>query len=126
MNSKQQNNQIKIDASKQVLGRLASDVAEKLQAKRSVNFAYNKVPNVKVVVYNAKDIIVTGKKKEQKKYYKHTGYLGNLKEITLEKLLKKNPSKVIELAVRGMLPKNRLQKEFLKNLTVLDGELNAK
>lgn len=126
MNSKPKNNEIKIDASKQILGRLASDIAEKLQAKRSVDFAYNKVPNVKVVVYNAKDIMVTGNKKEQKKYYKHTGYLGNLKEITLEKLLKKNPSKVIELAVKGMLPKNRLQKEFLKNLTVLDGELNAK
>lgn len=117
---------IKIDATDKVLGRLASEISLALRGKDSVDFSYHKLAKNKVTVYNAKNIIVTGKKKEQKKYYTHSGYLGSIKEITLGKLLKKDPSKVIKFAVKGMLPKNRLQNEYLKNLTIVNGDINAK
>lgn len=123
-NTKQ--NIIKINAEGKVLGRIATDVAIKLRGKDKADFAYNRVSSVKVTVYNAAKIIVTGQKMKQKTYYKHTGYLGNLKEITMEKLFEKDPKRVLEYAVKGMLPKNRLQNEFLKNLTIYNGDLNAK
>ncbi len=126
MKSKNQDITIKIDATDKILGRLASEISQILRDKSSVNFSYNKAPNKKVIVYNANEILTTGNKMLQKKYYRHSGYLGNLKEITLEKLFEKDPAKVLNFAVKGMLPKNRLQKEFLKNLTILKGDLNAK
>lgn len=116
----------KIDADGKVLGRLACEISEKLRGKGQTDFAYNKVPSNQVIVYNAEKIYVTGQKMKQKIYYRHSGYLGNLKETTLEELFAKDPKKVLQFAVKGMLPKNRLQKEFLKNLIIYNGDLNAK
>jgi len=116
----------KIDADGKVLGRLASFVSQKLRGKDNVNFSYNQLLPNKIIVYNVEKITVTGQKKKQKKYYRHSGYLGNLKTISFEKMFSENPKKVFKLAVKGMLPKNRLQKKYLKNLIIYNGEINVK
>ncbi|MFA6423283.1 MAG: 50S ribosomal protein L13 [Patescibacteria group bacterium] len=115
------NKTIEIDAAGQVLGRLATEVASLLRGKNLVDFAPNKLSGVKVVIKNAEKIRLTGNKIEDKKYQRHTGYIGNLKTKTLKVMIEK-PEFVINHAVSGMLPKNRLQKEWMKNLTILKGE----
>jgi large subunit ribosomal protein L13 len=110
-----------INAEDQTLGRLAADVAGLLIGKHKENFSYRINVGDKVVVTNAAKIKVTGKKLTAKKYRWHTGYPGNLKEESLERLLNRSPEKAIERAVKGMLPKNRLQKERLNNLYVYKG-----
>ena len=117
---------VTIDAKGKVLGRLASIIASILRGKDDPKFAYNQVANVKVTVFNAKGIVVTGNKLKQKNYYRHSGRIGNLKTISFEKIFTLFPEKALHMAVKNMLPKNRLQNEFLKNLTILNGELNAK
>lgn len=108
-----------IDAKGQILGRLASKIAIILRGKNKPQFAPNKIVGDKVEVINAKFIVTTGtNKKEQKIYYKHTGYIGHLKTVTLKEMLKKNPDQVIERAVYGMLPGNKLRRELMKRLTV--------
>ena len=116
---------IKINAQGQILGRLSTKIANSLRGKGNPSFEYNQLSNNKVIVYNVSKIIVTGNNKmKQKKYYRHSGYLGNLKEINYEKLFATNPKKVLIHSIKGMLPKNRLQKEFLKSLTIYNGDLN--
>ncbi|MBN1162239.1 50S ribosomal protein L13 [Patescibacteria group bacterium] len=110
-----------IDAENQTLGRLASDIAKLLIGKHKENFSYRVNVGDKVVVTNTSKLRVTGNKLKDKKYRWHTGYPGGLKEESLEGLLSRNPERVIEQAVKGMLPKNKLQRERMRNLYVYAG-----
>ncbi|MBD3282000.1 MAG: 50S ribosomal protein L13 [Candidatus Portnoybacteria bacterium] len=112
----------KIDAKNKTLGRLAAEIAAILRGKNSPNFAPNKVSEDKVVVFNAKDIVVTGKKFKDKKYYKHSGYLGSLRERTFEEIFEKDEREPLRIAVYGMLPKNKLRDKMIKNLKIYAGE----
>lgn len=105
-----------IDATDRVLGRLATEIAVLLRGKNKIDFASNKDIGDFVVVKNINKIKVTGKKAEQKIYYHHTGYLGNLKKIPLKKLFEKNPAEILRKAVFGMLPKNKLRAQQIKRL----------
>lgn len=116
----------KFDAKGQILGRVATQAAAALRGKNNPDFAYNTIPTDKVIIFNAKEVRVTGKKPKQKTYYRHSGYLGGIKSETYEEMFKKDPKKVILQAVKGMLPKNRLQATMLNNLTIHNGEIDAK
>ena len=105
-----------IDAKNKVLGRLASQVAILLRGKQKRDFMPHKDMGDFVVIKNFDKLKVTGKKMEQKKYYRHSGYLGGLKEISLKKLFAAKPSEVFKKAVYGMLPKNRLRSKQIKRL----------
>ena len=111
-----------IDAKDKVLGRLASEVAKILMGKDKVNYAPNLAGGDFVVVINASSIKVTGRKSEQKEYFSHSGYPGGEKMTSYEDMLSSNPQKVIENAVKGMLPKNKLRDVMLKRLKVFPSE----
>ncbi|MCM8772656.1 MAG: 50S ribosomal protein L13 [Candidatus Omnitrophica bacterium] len=110
-----------IDADGQILGRLASKVAKILMGKHKPIYTPHVDTGDYVIVINAEKIRVTGKKLKDKIYYKHSGYLGHLKEETLASLLSRKPETVIKLAVKGMLPKNSLGRKMLKKLKVYRG-----
>jgi len=110
-----------VDASGKILGRLATKIARILMGKHKRDYTPHVDNGDFVIVVNAEKIKVTGKKLKDKIYYHHTGYLGHLKSISLEKLLEKHPERVIMLAVKRMLPKNKLQKKRLKRLKVYAG-----
>ncbi|MDY5112474.1 MULTISPECIES: 50S ribosomal protein L13 [unclassified Bilifractor] len=110
-----------VDASGMVLGRLASEVASVLRGKNKPEFTPNVDTGDYVVVINAEKIKVTGKKLEQKIYYRHSDYVGSLKETTLKEMLAKHPERVIEFAVKGMLPKGPLGREMMTKLHVYAG-----
>ncbi|MCD6156252.1 MAG: 50S ribosomal protein L13 [Candidatus Atribacteria bacterium] len=110
------------DASKYILGRLASQIAIILQGKHKPQYSPHIDLGDCVVVINAKKVKVTGRKLEEKKYYRHTGYVGHLKEETLKELLERKPEEVIYRAVKNMLPKNKLQKRRLRRLKVFADE----
>jgi len=105
-----------IDASGRVLGRLATEIAVLLQGKHKPDFVRYKNMGDFVIVKNVNKLKFTGKKMEQKKYYRHSGFLGSLKEIPLKKLFEKNPNEVFKRAVYGMLPKNKLRPKQIKRL----------
>lgn len=107
-----------IDAEGQTLGRLATRVARLLTGKDKPSYSPHVVSGDVVVVINSAKIKVTGQKLTDKIYYHHTGYPGGIREISLRDQMVKNPNKVIEHAVAGMLPKNKLQPLMLKNLKV--------
>lgn len=107
-----------IDAHDQILGRLASRTAQLLIGKHKPYYAPHLDCGDYVIVTNAQQIKVTGNKLDQKIYYRHSGYPGGLKSITLKDQLKKDPVKIIEAAVKGMLPKNKLQQPRLRRLKV--------
>jgi large subunit ribosomal protein L13 len=110
-----------VDATGQTLGRLASQVAHVLRGKHKPIYSPSVDTGDYVIVVNADKIHVTGRKLDQKIYYRHSGYPGNLKAITLRDLLQKRPTRVIEHAVRGMLPKNRIGRRMFKKLRVYTG-----
>jgi large subunit ribosomal protein L13 len=110
-----------VDASGQTLGRLASGIACVLHGKHKPTCSPSVDTGDYVVVVNAEKIRVTGRKLDQKIYYRHSGYPGGLKQITLRDQLKKHPTRVIEHAVRGMLPKNRMGRRMFKKLKVYAG-----
>jgi len=105
-----------IDAQDRVLGRLATEIAVLLRGKGKPDFQPNQDMGDFVVVKNVDKIKVTGKKMEQKKYYRHTGYLGGLKETPLKKVFDSRPDEVLKRTVWGMLPKNKLRAEQIKRL----------
>jgi large subunit ribosomal protein L13 len=105
-----------VDASGKTLGKLAVEIARKLSGKDKVHYCTQWDCGDYVVVINTARIVTSGNKMTDKVYYKHTGWKGHLKEITLEKLLQKDANQVIHLAVKGMLPKNKLRKPRLKRL----------
>lgn len=110
-----------IDAASMPLGKLAVVIADKLMGKSKVTYTPHIDNGDYVVVINAKQIKVTGDKMVQKKYYRHSGFPGGLKELKLEEMIEKYPERAIEAAVKGMLPKNKLAAERLKRLRVFDG-----
>jgi len=110
-----------VDAEGQVLGRLATTIAARLRGKHNPAFTPHVDTGDAVVVINADKIVLTGKKLQNKVYYRHSGYIGGLKEITAEKLLEKRPEELIRHAVKGMLPKNKLGQKLFKKLKVYTG-----
>jgi large subunit ribosomal protein L13 len=110
-----------VDAEGAVLGRLASHVAARLKGKFNPLYTPHVDTGDSVIVVNAAKIKLTGKKLEQKTYYRHSGYTGGIKAITARKLLESKPEEVIRKAVRGMLPKNTMGREMVKKLKVYAG-----
>lgn len=107
-----------VDAKDQVLGRLAVEVARRLRGKHKAEYTPHVDTGDFVVVVNARKIAVTGDKENAKIYYHHTGHPGGIKSVTLREMLNKHPTRVIENAVRGMLPKNKLGRAMLKKLKI--------
>jgi len=111
-----------IDAEQAVLGRLASKIATILKGKHKPSYLPYVDNGDYIVVINAKNLNVTGNKLENKIYYKHTGYIGNMKKTTLGEVVKKDPSIAIKNAVKGMLPKNPLGRSMIKKLKVYNDD----
>ena len=110
-----------VDATDMTLGRLASEVAKVLRGKNKPTFTPHIDTGAYVIVVNAEKVKVTGKKLDQKVYYHHSDYVGGMKETTLREMLAKKPEKVVELAVKGMLPKGPLGREMYTKLFVYAG-----
>ena len=114
-----------VDASTLPLGKLSVIIADKLMGKSKVTYTPHIDNGDYVVVINSKNLVVTGDKMLQKKYYRHSGFPGGLKELRLEEVVEKDPAKAIEAAVKGMLPKNKLAAERMKRLRVFEGAEHA-
>lgn len=114
-----------VDAKDRVLGRMASEIAQILMGKNKVNYSPHTDVGDYVVVINTKEIHLTGKKMDQKVYYRHSNYPGGLKETKVKKLLKERPEEVTRRAVFGMLPKNKLQAKRLKRLKLFGEEKHS-
>jgi large subunit ribosomal protein L13 len=110
-----------VDAEGKTLGRLASEVASRLRGKHKPEFTPHVDTGDYIVVVNAEKIGVTGNKLNDKMYYRHTGYIGNLKQKNLKTLLDDTPERAIEFAVKGMLPKNSLGRDMYRKLKVYAG-----
>ena len=110
-----------VDATDKTLGRLATELAARLRGKHKPIFTPHVDTGDHIVVVNASRIRVTGNKLKDKIYHHHTGYVGNLKSITLEKLMEKSPEDALTFAVKGMLPKNRLGRSMIKKLRIFAG-----
>ena len=110
-----------VDAEGQTLGRLSSEIAKVLRGKNKPVFTPHIDTGDYVIVVNAEKIKVTGKKMDQKIYYNHSDYVGGMKETTLKEMMDKKPERVIELAVKGMLPKGPLGRSMIKKLHVYAG-----
>lgn len=110
-----------VDAKDQRLGRLATRIADTLRGKNKPEYTPNIDTGDFVIVVNADKIVVTGRKMEKKVYYRHTGYPGGLKQRTLAQMMEKKPEEVLRLAVKGMMPKNRLGRAQLKKLKIYAG-----
>lgn len=110
-----------VDAEGKTLGRMASEIAMVLRGKHKPTFTPNVDTGDFVVVINPEKILVKGRKSEQKIYYRHTGHFGGLKETSFKEMLDKKPEDIIETAVKGMLPKNKLSSQIIKKLKVYRG-----
>lgn len=110
-----------VDATDKTLGRLSSEIASRLRGKHKAEYTPHVDTGDYIVVINADKISVTGAKLKDKMYYRHTGYIGNLKSASLQEMLAKDSTRVIELAVKGMLPKNPLGRAMLKKLKIFSG-----
>ncbi len=110
-----------VDAADKTLGRLATEVASRLRGKHKPEYTPHVDTGDYIIVVNAEKVRVTGNKMSAKMYHRHTGYIGNLKSESLEKLLQRAPERVIEQAVKGMLPKNPLGRKMFKKLKVYAG-----
>jgi large subunit ribosomal protein L13 len=111
-----------VDAENAILGRLASTVAARLRGKHNPLFTPHVDTGDWIIVINADKVALTGRKWDQKNYYRHSGYTGGLKTITAKKLMEKRPEDLIRFAVKGMLPKNRLGRKLFKKLKVYSGD----
>lgn len=110
-----------LDADERVLGRLATDAAKLLRGKHKAIFAPHMDTGDFVIVINASKVRLTGNKRQQKQYIRHSGYPGGLRSVSYEKLLAERPSLAVERAITGMLPHNRLGRAMAKKLRVYDG-----
>ena len=110
-----------VDAADKTLGRLASEIARRLRGKHKPEYTPHVDTGDYIVVVNADKIRVTGNKANDKMYHHHTGYIGNMKSISFEKLQQKAPGRVLELAVKGMLPKNPLGRAMYRKLKIYPG-----
>lgn len=117
-----QHNWYMVDAAGKTLGRLASEVAKRLRGKHKPEYTPHVDTGDYIIVINASLVKVTGTKTTDKVYYSHTGYPGGIKAVTFDKLLAKHPERVIEKAVKGMLPKNPLGREMYRKLKVYSGK----
>ncbi len=113
-----------VDAKKEVLGRLSTKVAILLMGKNKPTYSTHMDSGDNVVVLNAEKFVVTGKKALQKVYQGHSGYPGGFKEVSFDKMFKEHPERIIEHAVSGMLPDNRLKAERMKRLKIVIGDKN--
>lgn len=114
-----------IDARDQILGRISTEIARHLTGKDKVEYVSYLDVGDHVVVINAKEVAVTGKKEKQKIYYRHSGYPGGLRAETLRELRERRPEEIIRRAVEGMLPKNKLQKPMLRRLHIFAGSAHT-
>jgi large subunit ribosomal protein L13 len=110
-----------VDAAGKTLGRLASEIAVRLRGKHKPEYTPHADTGDYIVVVNAEKVHVTGRKQTDKVYYHHTGYIGGIKSITFQKLIQKAPERAIQIAVKGMLPKNPLGRAMFKKLKVYAG-----
>ncbi len=110
-----------IDAAEKPLGRVATEAAKLLRGKHKPTFSPNIDTGDHVIIINAKDVILTGNKINQKVYRHHSGYIGGMKEVPAKVMLEKNPEKALTLAIKGMLPHNSLGRQSLKKLRVYAG-----
>ncbi len=110
-----------VDADGKTLGRLATEIARRLRGKHKPEYTPHMDTGDYIVVINAEKIHATGRKMSDKMYHHHTGYIGNLKSISLEKLLARKPERVIQLAVKGMMPKGPLGREMQRKLKIYAG-----
>ena len=110
-----------VDAADKTLGRLASEIARRLRGKHKPEYTPHVDTGDYIVVVNADKIRVTGRKATDKMYHHHTGYIGNMKSISFEKMQQKTPGRVLELAVKGMLPKNPLGRAMYRKLKIFAG-----
>lgn len=110
-----------IDASDKILGRLATEIARRLRGKHKAEYTPHVDTGDYIIVTNAEKVTVTGRKFKEKMYYHHTGFPGGIKSTSFDKLQAKNPARIIELAVKGMLPKNPLGREMYRKLKVYAG-----
>jgi large subunit ribosomal protein L13 len=110
-----------VDATGQTLGRLATQIADALRGKRKPGYTPHVDVGDFVIVVNAERVAVTGRKREQKRYYRHSGYPGGLRSRTLGEMLERRPEEVLRHAVKGMLPRNRLGRAQLRKLKVYAG-----
>ncbi len=111
-------NWLLIDAKGKVLGRLATEIATKLMGKHKAVYSPHMDNGDYIVVINAREIKVTGRKEEQKKYYRHSGYPGGFKEVSYKEMKEKHPTRILELAVKRMLPDNRLRDKRMTRLFI--------
>ena len=121
-NSDNQGRWCLVDAENAILGRLASTVAARLRGKHNPLFTPHVDTGDWIIVINADKVALTGRKWDQKNYYRHSGYIGSLKTITAKKLMEKRPEDLIRFAVKCMLPKNRLGRKLFKKLKVYSGD----
>jgi len=110
-----------IDASGKPLGRIAAEAAKLLRGKHKPTFTPNVDTGDHVIILNAKDVVLTGRKLDQKIYRQHTGYIGNMKETSARNMLANNPEKAMMLAIKGMLPKNRLGRQMINKVRIYSG-----
>ena len=110
-----------VDASDKVLGRLATEIARRLRGKHKAEYTPHVDTGDYVIVTNAEKVVVTGRKFKEKLYYRHSGFPGGIKSISFEKLQKQDPMRIIEKAVKGMLPKNPLGRDMYRKLKVYVG-----
>ncbi len=110
-----------IDATDRILGRLATDIANRLRGKHKPEYTPNVDTGDYIVVVNAEKVKVTGNKKKGKMYHRYSGYPGGMKSISFEEMINKMPERVIQLAVKGMMPRNRLSRSMLGKLKVYSG-----
>ncbi len=110
-----------IDASNKPLGRVAAEAAKLLRGKHKPTFTPNVDTGDHVIILNAKDVILTGRKSEQKIYRHHSGYIGGMKEVVAKDMLSKNPEKAMMLAIKGMLPHNRLGRQMINKVRIYAG-----
>jgi len=111
-----------VDAADKTLGRLSTEIASRLRGKHKTEYTPHVDTGDYIVVINAEKITVTGKKAKDKTYHRHTGYIGGLKSISFEKLIDKAPERVIQGAVKGMLPRGPLGREMFRKLKVYAGD----
>ncbi len=110
-----------VDATGLTLGRMASEVAKRLRGKHKPEYTPHVDTGDYIIITNAANIKVTGNKMADKTYYRHSGYPGGLKTMSLEKMMEKDPARVIEIAVKGMLPKNSLGRDMFRKMKVYNG-----
>lgn len=111
-----------VDATNKILGRLATALSIRLRGKHKIEYTPHLDTGDYIIVLNASKILVTGRKRTNKIYYHHTGYIGGIKKLTFEEIMLKNPIQIIEIAVKGMLPKGPLGRSMFKKLKVFSDE----